>query len=267
MWKDLGLDLKRVDAWLGEHPIRTVADLSAFEAECDRLRAAEPMIADASVDVVVSNCVLNLVKPADKKRLFDELFRVLKRGGRAVISDIVCDENPTDRIRNDPDLWSGCIAGAFREDAFGRMFEDAGFHGIEILARSEEPWRTIDGIEFRAMTVRAFKGKQGPCLERHQAVIYRGPWRTVTDDDNHVLHRGQRMAVCDKTFHIYTDPKGPYAGSVEPVEPRVEVPLDDAEPFNCRAAAGRHPRQTKGQDYDATIDADPDACCEASECC
>jgi len=116
--QDLALDLERVGEWLHDHPIQAVDGLAAFEAECDRLRRESPAVASESVDVVVSNCVLNLVRPADKVRLFGEMHRVLKRGGRAVISDIVCDEDPTPAIVNDPQLWSGCIAGAFREDRF-----------------------------------------------------------------------------------------------------------------------------------------------------
>lgn len=97
---------------------------------------------DASVDVVVSNCVLNLVRPEEKERLFTEMARVIRPGGRAVISDIVCDEDPTPEILEDPELWSGCISGAYREDAFLEAFERAGFHGIEIvpiLPRGENP--------------------------------------------------------------------------------------------------------------------------------
>jgi arsenite methyltransferase len=263
--QDLALDMQRVDAFLGRHPIRSSEDLAALEAECERLRAESPLIENDSVDAVVSNCVLNLVRTDQKRQLFAELFRVLKRGGRAVISDIVSDEDPTAKILNDPELWSGCIAGAFQEDAFLKMFEEAGFYGAQILDRSAEPWRTIDGVEFRSVTVRAFKGKEGPCLERNQAVIYTGPWKQVRDDDGHLLQRGSRMAVCDKTFHIYTDPNGPYSGDIVPVPPLDEVPGDEAKPFNCRAAAVRHPRQTKGQDYDATTQAQ--ACCEDGEDC
>ncbi len=265
--QDLALDMDRASAWLADHPIRTVEDLSAFETECVRLRSEEPMVASDSVDAVVSNCVLNLVKTADKKQLFGELFRVLKRGGRAVISDIVCDEDPTPRILNDPELWSGCIAGAFREDRFLAMFEEADFYGVEILARASEPWRTIDGVEFRSLTVRAYKGKEGPCLERNQAVIYKGPWKSVHDDDGHVLHRGRRMAVCDKTYWVYTDASGPYCANIDAVPPMDDVAVEDAKPFDCRGAAVRHPRQTKGQDYDATIEADADDCCAPGECC
>ena len=84
--QDLTLDLDLVESWLRDHPIQSVDDLSEFESECDRLRQESPLIADNSIDVVISNCVLNLVKPDDKQQLFQELYRVLKRGGRAVIS-------------------------------------------------------------------------------------------------------------------------------------------------------------------------------------
>ena len=185
--QDLKLNLDKVQAWLQNNPITSIEGVSNYETECDRLRNQEPLIADNSVDVVISNCVLNLVRPQDKEKLFAEIFRVLKRGGRAIISDIVCDEDPTPAILNDPELWSGCISGAFREDMFLKMFESAGFYGVEILKREEQPWQVVDGIEFRSMTIRAYKGKEGECWERKQAVIYKGPWKQVQDDDGHVF--------------------------------------------------------------------------------
>ena len=142
--------------------------------------------------------------------------------------------------QEDGELWSGCISGSFREDLFLKAFEDAGFYAIRILKRDEKPWQTIEGVEFRAVTVEAYKGKEGPCLERCQAVIYKGPWRSVTDDDGHTLSRGQRMAVCDKTFDIYKSE--PYRQDIEPVEPYEDVRLSEAAPFNCRKEAVRHPR-------------------------
>lgn len=263
--QDLALDLDLVQAWIEQNPITSVGQIAAFEAECDRLRQTRPLIATASVDVVVSNCVLNLVRPQDKKQLFREIFRVLKRGGRVVISDIVCDEAPTEKILNDPELWSGCIAGAFRENEFLEMFEQAGFYGIEILARHTEPWQVIDGVEFRSLTVQAFKGKEGPCLERNQAVIYRGPWKAVQDDDGHTLYRGERMAVCDKTFHIYTDPKGVYHPDIIPIEPYEAVPLESALPFSCTGDTIRDPKQTKGLNYHVTTESSD--CCGPQSCC
>jgi len=258
--QDLALDLELVEQWLCAHPINSLEQMGEFEATCERLRRAQPLIPSASVDVVVSNCVLNLVRQQDKHKLFAEIFRVLKRGGRAVISDIVSDEDPTPYILSNPKLWSGCIAGAFREDRFLDMFEGAGFYGIEILSRQAEPWQVIDGIEFRSMTVRAFKGKEGPCLERNQAVIYKGPWNQVRDDDNHVFYRGRRMAVCDKTFNIMTSPAGPSATEIIAVPPREEVALEHAGQFACKGSTMRNPRETKGLEYGETIPAAGSAC-------
>lgn len=70
-------------------------------------------------------------------------------------------------------LWSGCISGVLTEDGFLKAFQDDGFYGIEILKRDKEPWRTVEGIEFRSVTVQAWKRKQGPCFERNQAVVYK----------------------------------------------------------------------------------------------
>lgn len=258
--QDLKLNWGKAQTWLQKNPIASLPEMEAFEAECDRLRSEEPLITDDSVDVVISNCVLNLVRPQDKKQLFQEIYRVLKQGGRAVISDIVCDETPTAKILQDPELWSGCIAGAFREDEFLTMFEEAGFYGIEILQRQTEPWQVIDGIEFRSLTVRAYKGKEGVCLERNQAVIYKGPWKQVIDDDGHTLCRGERMAVCDKTFQILTNPEGPYSKDFISIEPYKEIDLETAKEFNCKTNTIRHPQETKGQDYQLTM-ANADSCC------
>jgi arsenite methyltransferase len=214
--------------------------------------------------VVVSNCVLNLVGESEKPGLFAEIFRVLKKGGRAVISDIVADEDVPQHLKDNAELWSGCISGALTEDGFLRAFEEAGFYGIRILKRDERPWQTVDGIEFRSLTLEAFKGKQGPCLERMQAVLYLGPFKSVVDDDGHTLHRGERMAVCDKTFKLYTDPLGPYAGQFAAVEPLEPIALENARGFDCKAEARRSARETKGLEYRATTDAG--ACCGPEGC-
>ncbi|CDM94561.1 MULTISPECIES: methyltransferase domain-containing protein [Limnospira] len=263
--QDLGLNLAMVQTWLNDNPITSIEDVSRFEAMCDRLRQNQPLIPDATVDVVVSNCVLNLVKSQDKVKLFAEIYRVLKVGGRAVISDIVCDEPPTETIINDPELWSGCIAGAFQEHEFLQMFENAGFYGVEILTRQTEPWQVIDGIEFRSVTVCAYKGKEGPCLERHQAVIYKGPWKQVVDDDGHTLYRGQPMAVCDKTFNIYT--RSPYSDDIIPIPPYQNIDLKDAKEFDCRQNAIRDPKLTKGENYHVTNINNDESCCSPSSCC
>lgn len=263
--EDLALDHDRFATHLRSHPIADTESWGQAQAFADKLRADEPMIASDSVDVVLSNCVLNLVDPVAREQLFAEIHRVLKRGGRAVISDIVSDEVVPDHLKNNPELWSGCISGAFVEDEFLKEFERAGFYGVEIVVRQEEPWATVEGIEFRSMTVRAFKGKDGPCMDHHQAVIYRGPWKSVTDDDGHVLRRGVRTAVCEKTFNIYTSP--PYADEVIAVAPYHPVDAKSAVPYDCRRSAVRGARETKGVGFDATQLPEANCCGPEDDCC
>ena len=198
--QDLSLDLNAVANWLNDNPVDSLDKLAQLESFSDRLRQENPLIATASVDVVVSNCVLNLVRPQDKQQLFAEIYRILKPGGRAVIADIVCDRDPTATILNDPQLWSGCIAGAFREDIFLEMFQAAGFVGIEILQRQSEPWQVIEGIEFRSLTVRAFKGIRATNSTKEHTIIYSGPWQQVQDDQGNILPRGQRIIVSDAIY-------------------------------------------------------------------
>jgi SAM-dependent methyltransferase len=245
--QDLALDVDALESWLAVNPVRDAAGLAALEAEQQRLRATAPLVADNSVDILVSNCVLNLVREADKQQLIREIFRVLKRGGRIAISDIVSDEAIPQSLKDDPELWSGCISGAFQEGEFLRALEETGFHGIAIEKWEQEPFAVVDGIEFRSVTVTAHKGKQGPCYEANQAVLYAGPWKRVEDDDGHVLERGARTAVCEKTYRILTS--APYANRTVGIEPRVPIPEDERSVYDCSRTATRSPRESKGRDY------------------
>ena len=117
---------------------------------------------------------------------------------------------------------------------------------------------TVEGIEFRSVTVEAFKGKEGPCWEGLHAVIYKGPFSVVKDDDGHRIPRGVRYAVCDKTFRLYQrEPYRDHFDFVEPLEP-----VTDQIPFDCARDALRHPRESKGMDYTATTEA-----CTGPDCC
>jgi ubiquinone/menaquinone biosynthesis C-methylase UbiE len=263
--QDLQLSLDRFDTALND----VAADSSERPLEVldliRSLRQEQPMIADDSVDCVISNCVLNLVNPDDRKQLFREIYRVLKRGGRAAISDIVSDEDVPVEMQEDGHLWSGCISGAWREDRFVDEFVAAGFYGAAIDKYQSEPWQVINGIEFRSATILAYKGKEGPCWERNQAVVYQGPFEQVKDDDGHIYKRGQRMAVCDKTFQILMRP--PYEGLFIPIAPIDEILLEKATAFDCKSTRLRSPRETKGLEYDATRVSNAGVCDPDSSCC
>lgn len=261
--QDLALDLDRLDEALEGSSLASADGLFRAQEVARDLAVTDPMIQDGSVDVVVSNCVLNLVASSEKNRLFGEIYRVLNRGGRAVISDIVSDEAVPLDMQRDPELWSGCISGALTESGFLEAFEAAGFHGIRVLERQDAPWRVVNGIEFRSVTVEAFKGKEGPCLERNQAVVYLGPFKEVLDDDGHRMVRGHRYAVCDKTYRLYGSE--PYLGQFAHIDPREPISLEEAETFDCSRTDLRHPRETKGLEYRETTpegsSCGPEGCC------
>jgi SAM-dependent methyltransferase len=112
-------------------------------------------LADDSVDVIISNCVINL--SADKAAVLREAFRVLKPGGRFAVSDVVSRGAVPDEIRNDRALWVGCIAGALDQDDYADRLRAAGFCEVSV-----EPWRTYDD-RFASAFIRARKPDAACC--------------------------------------------------------------------------------------------------------
>jgi arsenite methyltransferase len=94
-------------------------------------------VADNFVDVVISNCVINLVP--DKGRVFEEIFRALKPGGRMMISDIVLTRELPENIKNSIEAYVGCIAGAIMRDEYLGAIKAAGFHDVKIVDETSFP--------------------------------------------------------------------------------------------------------------------------------
>ncbi len=174
MIQDLRLDLDLLAGELASGPVRDLASWLELRDTEERLRREHPMVPDESVDCVLSNCVLNLVRPVDRPQLFREVFRVLNRCGRAAISDIVASEDVPEPLQRDPALWSGCISGAYREDRFVQAFRDAGFRRVQVVQRQAEPWQIVDNIEFRSVTVLAEK-TAGPAFQLQTVDLCCGP--------------------------------------------------------------------------------------------
>lgn len=98
---------------------------------------------DQSVDVIISNCVINL--SVDKEAVLREAFRVLRPGGRFAVSDVVIRGDVPDEIRHNLQLWVGCVAGALREEEYVSKLQAAGFVDIEL-----DPWRVYQLEDARA---------------------------------------------------------------------------------------------------------------------
>ena len=107
-------------------------------------------VANDTVDVIISNCVINL--SPDKQRVFSEAFRVLKNGGRLAISDVVASVELPQEIRDDLQLYSGCMAGASHIDELEQILADSGFTDIRIAPKDEskefiKDWAPGRGVE------------------------------------------------------------------------------------------------------------------------
>ncbi len=197
--QDLALDLEALEGWLVQHPVADLESMRALETQRARMRREAPLVASGSQDLVISNCVLNLVENEHRRQLIAEIFRVLRPGGRVAISDIVADRPVPGELQADPELWSGCISGAFHEHAFLEAFRTAGFAHVAYDKWQAEPWRVVGGIEFRSVTLTAVKPSSACCArDRGQAAIYLGPFAEVRDDLGNIYPRGERMAVSDR---------------------------------------------------------------------
>jgi SAM-dependent methyltransferase len=166
-------------------------------------------IEPGSIDVVISNCVLNL--SPDKPRAFGEIFRVLKPGGELYISDVFADRRVPDVLRADPVLLGECLAGAMYVEDFRRLLRAADCPDHRVVLRS--PIRIEDAdvharigmVGFESLTVRAFKlgSLEDACEDYGQVAVYQGtipghPHRFDLDD-HHALFTGKPLPVCGNT--------------------------------------------------------------------
>lgn len=165
-------------------------------------------IADASIDVVVSNCVINL--SPDKASVFREIFRVLKPGGELYFSDVFADRRIAADLAADPILLGECLGGALYWEDFRRLLAGAGCSDSRIVERrrlainNADLERRTENIGFHSITVRAFKlDLEDRCEDYGQAVIYLGTIpespRSFSLDDHHLFETGKAVPVCRNT--------------------------------------------------------------------
>ena len=168
-------------------------------------------IDDASVDVVVSNCVLNL--SPEKERVFAEILRVLKPGGELYFSDVFADRRIPQALRRDPLLLGECLGGALYTEDFRRLMQGLGCPDVRSVTQSPIPLldpdidAKIGMVNFRSITMRAFRlALEDRCEDFGQVATYRGsvpgaPHALVLDD-HHRFETGKPLRVCGNTFDM-----------------------------------------------------------------
>jgi SAM-dependent methyltransferase len=169
----------------------------------------ELAIEDNSVDVVISNCVVNL--SPDKSPVFSEIFRVLKPGGELYFSDVFAGRRVPEELRSDPVLRGECLSGALYIEDFRRLLRDVGCPDYRAVSKTRlsiddpEIEAKVGMIEFCSVTVRAFKldSLEDICEDYGQAAVYLGTIphypHEFTLDDHHVFVAGKPMLVCGNT--------------------------------------------------------------------
>jgi len=165
-------------------------------------------IADASVDLVISDCVINL--SPRKELVFQTIHRVLREGGELYVSDVVSDRRVPQRLADDPEMFAECLGGALYEHDLMDMLDDAGFRDARVVERKPLQREAMGlPIVFESVTVRAHKFAQPldrRCEDYGQTATYLGtfprcPARFVLDD-HHVFERGRPAPVCRNTARM-----------------------------------------------------------------
>lgn len=165
-------------------------------------------VPDASVDVVAQNCLFNIFEPADLAKALKEVFRVLKPGGRLLMSDPISIRPMPEHLQQDERLRAMCLSGALTYDEYIQHLIGTGFGQIEIRAR--RPYRLLDRQTYsldehlllESLDSVSFKvaiPPDGACVFTGKTAIYAGPEAWFDDQAGHVLQRGVPAAVCDKT--------------------------------------------------------------------
>lgn len=168
-------------------------------------------IADNSIDLVVSNCVINL--SPDKEKVLAEIFRVLKPGGEIYFSDIYADRRIPEALKMEPVLLGECLGGALYWEDFRRIMQDLGCPDVRVVKESpvalEDPEveTKIGMVKFRSVTIRAFKiPLEDRCEDFGQLATYKG---TIAEhlhafdlDDHHHFETGKPLRICGNSYDM-----------------------------------------------------------------
>lgn len=171
-------------------------------------------IANNSIDIVISNCVLNL--SGDKKKVFREIFRILKPGGELFFSDVFSDRRIPEYLQKDPILVGECLGGALYIEDFRRILKEVGcldyrvFSKSELLIEDAQVHSKVGMINFYSMTIRAFKcDLEDICEDYGHVAYYKGTIphsaHEFVLDDHHLFPKGKPVPICGNTAKMILD--------------------------------------------------------------
>ncbi len=183
---------------------------------------------DESVNVVTSNCVVNL--STDKKEVFSEIHRILKPGGRFVIADIISDQLVPEEMKNNKELWGECISGALTLEEFLSFAKNSNFHGFTVY--KDYLWKKVEGLKFYSYIITGFKPlalEELPCCASDLIAIYSGPFPSVKVQGTDFA-AGASVTVDQNMAKVLDSP--PYRGMFNIIDPDNES-IKEADDSCC----------------------------------
>lgn len=159
-------------------------------------------VENGTIDLIISNCVINLAP--DKAKVFREMFRTIRPGGRFTISDIVADQPVPQYLIHDTQKWGDCLSGALPAWEYLDGLVQAGFLGVHQMKFS--PWSIIDGIHFFSLTLTGYKLPAAAEATEPQFATLVGPFTRVVDELGQTYHRGKPGPVSARTAQLLATP-------------------------------------------------------------
>ncbi len=182
-------------------------------------------IDDSSVDLVTSNCVINL--STDKDEVFGEIHRILKPGGRFMTSDIISDKEVPEAMQNNKELWGECVSGALTLNKFLGYAEKSRFKGLRV--QKDYLWKEVEGIKFYSYTIEGCKHVPSKNKSFCSSLLatYAGPFESVTFQET-VYPMGIAVEINEDTAQLLSSHS--YAGQFIITNPTTEKPAEPESP-------------------------------------